>query len=122
MTVALSTLSSALMASMTCRDPAPPTITNSSRLASSIAAITPTPWSSSWFHSASMCGAACNRFAAAASPTRCPTAVLRQRQGVDTGDLGHDGIGVVADLLADVPVSYTHLRAHETRHDLVCRL
>src|SRR5450756_3025508 len=22
----------------------------------------------------------------------------------------------------DVPVSYTHLRAHETRHDLVCRL
>ena len=21
-----------------------------------------------------------------------------------------------------VPVSYTHLRAHETRHDLVCRL
>src|SRR5450756_1987474 len=25
-------------------------------------------------------------------------------------------------LLADEPVSYTHLRAHETRHDLVCRL
>ena len=23
---------------------------------------------------------------------------------------------------AGVPVSYTHLRAHETRHDLVCRL
>src|SRR5450756_3027919 len=22
----------------------------------------------------------------------------------------------------DTPVSYTHLRAHETRHDLVCRL
>src|SRR5450756_951246 len=22
----------------------------------------------------------------------------------------------------EVPVSYTHLRAHETRHDLVCRL
>src|SRR5665648_1189120 len=22
----------------------------------------------------------------------------------------------------DAPVSYTHLRAHETRHDLVCRL
>jgi hypothetical protein len=21
-----------------------------------------------------------------------------------------------------IPVSYTHLRAHETRHDLVCRL
>src|SRR5450756_1517926 len=25
-------------------------------------------------------------------------------------------------LLAGNPVSYTHLRAHETRHDLVCRL
>ena len=25
-------------------------------------------------------------------------------------------------LLAELPVSYTHLRAHETRHDLVCRL
>src|SRR5659263_719517 len=24
--------------------------------------------------------------------------------------------------LATLPVSYTHLRAHETRHDLVCRL
>src|SRR5450756_2971516 len=25
-------------------------------------------------------------------------------------------------LVLVVPVSYTHLRAHETRHDLVCRL
>src|SRR5665648_674624 len=25
-------------------------------------------------------------------------------------------------LVGDDPVSYTHLRAHETRHDLVCRL
>ena len=25
-------------------------------------------------------------------------------------------------LLSVLPVSYTHLRAHETRHDLVCRL
>src|SRR5450756_2111940 len=24
--------------------------------------------------------------------------------------------------LRQIPVSYTHLRAHETRHDLVCRL
>src|SRR5450759_5981979 len=30
-------------------------------------------------------------------------------------------IGLVPGRLAD-PVSYTHLRAHETRHDLVCRL
>src|SRR5665648_1248454 len=28
----------------------------------------------------------------------------------------------VAQLDTDEPVSYTHLRAHETRHDLVCRL
>ena len=27
-----------------------------------------------------------------------------------------------ADKNQTVPVSYTHLRAHETRHDLVCRL
>src|SRR5450759_588465 len=27
-----------------------------------------------------------------------------------------------AGLIASAPVSYTHLRAHETRHDLVCRL
>src|SRR5450756_1352456 len=25
-------------------------------------------------------------------------------------------------MIRDLPVSYTHLRAHETRHDLVCRL
>src|SRR5450756_1367582 len=28
----------------------------------------------------------------------------------------------VHELSTEVPVSYTHLRAHETRHDLVCRL
>src|SRR5664280_3638180 len=33
--------------------------------------------------------------------------------------LGPDGVGVVVLL---VPVSYTHLRAHETVLDLVCRL
>src|SRR5450756_1209384 len=41
-----------------------------------------------------------------------------------------DGPGAVVDLAGDLPdrlgigrwpVSYTHLRAHETRHDLVCR-
>src|SRR5450756_766888 len=34
------------------------------------------------------------------------------------------GKGALGALLARnaVPVSYTHLRAHETRHDLVCRL
>src|SRR5450756_2158871 len=34
-------------------------------------------------------------------PRRCPTRVWHRRI---------------------IPVSYTHLRAHETRHDLVCRL
>ena len=28
----------------------------------------------------------------------------------------------IKSILTDEPVSYTHLRAHETRHDLVCRL
>src|SRR5450759_5753024 len=30
--------------------------------------------------------------------------------------------GINASRLIAYPVSYTHLRAHETRHDLVCRL
>src|SRR5450756_1852443 len=38
--------------------------------------------------------------------------------------LDHDGHGVGRVVhqgeQLDVPVSYTHLRAHETRHDLVC--
>src|SRR5450756_1609300 len=48
------------------------------------------------------------------------------------GWVGGDGLrveGVVSlpgehgrDAWAPRPVSYTHLRAHETRHDLVCRL
>ena len=35
-----------------------------------------------------------------------------------------DGLNVIGknDSIALIPVSYTHLRAHETRHDLVCRL
>src|SRR5450756_1652138 len=30
--------------------------------------------------------------------------------------------GVILSITLLTPVSYTHLRAHETRHDLVCRL
>src|SRR5450756_2699416 len=33
--------------------------------------------------------------------------------------LGGDGLD---ERDGSIPVSYTHLRAHETRHDLVCRL
>ena len=38
---------------------------------------------------------------------------------------GRDGLSLLRKLRGEhnpVPVSYTHLRAHETRHDLVCRL
>src|SRR5450759_3290310 len=39
------------------------------------------------------------------------------------GMLYNKGEGVPRDfVLAYMSVSYTHLRAHETRHDLVCRL
>src|SRR5450756_1989024 len=36
----------------------------------------------------------------------------------------HDGdnLNTLVRLTQQFPVSYTHLRAHETRHDLVCRL
>src|SRR5450756_2849822 len=39
-------------------------------------------------------------------------------------DRGADGVGaqLLRDARPSLPVSYTHLRAHETRHDLVCRL
>ena len=33
-----------------------------------------------------------------------------------------DGLRGTDEVEVPVPVSYTHLRAHETRHDLVCRL
>ena len=36
--------------------------------------------------------------------------------------LGADFMDAYEDPLIHRPVSYTHLRAHETRHDLVCRL
>ena len=54
--------------SITFLEPAPPTMMNSSRPASSIAAITPTPWSSSWFQSASIFVAAWSRLAVTAWP------------------------------------------------------
>src|SRR5882757_8786596 len=61
------------MARIALLDPAPPTMKNSLRPACWIAASTPMPWSSSWFHSASSRGAACSRFAA----TRCPPAAVK---------------------------------------------
>src|SRR5450756_2203592 len=48
--------------------------------------------------------------------------VAGERTGLD-GEIAHERRGVQAapDVVLP-PVSYTHLRAHETRHDLVCRL
>src|SRR5450756_1766883 len=37
-------------------------------------------------------------------------------------EYGGAGLGVLDGCLITEAVSYTHLRAHETRHDLVCRL
>src|SRR5450756_2724427 len=34
----------------------------------------------------------------------------------------HDQVEVLRRMAEPGPVSYTHLRAHETRHDIVCRL
>src|SRR5450756_3089183 len=47
-------------------------------------------------------------------PAGTPVYVSLQHEGLHRVASGHP-----ADV---VPVSYTHLRAHETRHDLVCRL
>src|SRR5450759_5551652 len=41
--------------------------------------------------------------------------------GLTLGALGGGGSILTVPALV-YPVSYTHLRAHETRHDLVCRL
>ncbi len=53
---------------MALQEPAPPMKVNSSRLALSNAALTPTPWSSSWFQMTSILGAAWSRLDAAFSP------------------------------------------------------
>ena len=39
-----------------------------------------------------------------------------------SGDFSYERIKLNLPLSAPIPVSYTHLRAHETREDLVCRL
>ena len=57
---------------------------------------------------------------------------IRDRLGEDRGPIGEDGlkaalhveavIGIADGGIKFGPVSYTHLRAHETVLDLVCRL
>src|SRR5450756_2468447 len=48
-------------------------------------------------------------------PRRCSTSTTRARTA-------SGGPTPTVTGSASKPVSYTHLRAHETRHDLVCRL
>ena len=51
---------------------------------------------------------------------------LPARKHISTGrgnkQYAHTGNNGINQAVEEIPVSYTHLRAHETRHDLVCRL
>src|SRR5665648_1098649 len=63
-----------------------------------------------------------------------PLLADKLKNAVSVGDWQKPSVEKIAELKPDVvfgyasyldnaePVSYTHLRAHETRHDLVCRL
>src|SRR5450759_2630857 len=62
---------------------------------------------------------------------QCLTEAETRKPDLIVLDLGlpdMDGVDVIKELRTwsfvpvIIPVSYTHLRAHETRHDLVCRL
>ena len=56
---------------------------------------------------------------------KLPRLVLELRHIQAVGDLGQIDGGFRAELVLEIgvdPVSYTHLRAHETVLDLVCRL
>src|SRR5450756_2908100 len=52
----------------------------------------------------------------------CADRCTRGGVEVEDDDRGAAGAGVHDPLTGIPSVSYTHLRAHETRHDLVCRL
>src|SRR5665648_915260 len=47
---------------------------------------------------------------------------IRAEKPSELDDAIREMIAVKRPVIFDCPVSYTHLRAHETRHDLVCRL
>src|SRR5450756_75143 len=51
----------------------------------------------------------------------CNNDLENERDGVDAGIRQRCDVRLSLSV-RDTPVSYTHLRAHETRHDLVCRL
>src|SRR5665648_651173 len=50
--------------------------------------------------------------------------LLTDQDGLYTADpRTHSDARLISEIsTAEIPVSYTHLRAHETRHELVCRL
>ena len=50
-----------------------------------------------------------------------PTRACIRRVDLDEMDVDRRGVGACLQLVLQ-PVSYTHLRAHETVLDLVCRL
>src|SRR5450759_5815115 len=63
------------------------------------------------------------RTGAASEPTQGRRAACRRGRRVRRDGLAGVRWGPFAGRRRwHVPVSYTHLRAHETRHDLVCRL
>ncbi len=51
-----------------------------------------------------------------------PEAVVELARGFEMRSAPFVEIRVRAQVLGHVPAPYTHLRAHETRHDLACRL
>src|SRR5450759_3893428 len=57
-----------------------------------------------------------------ATVKRVDTAKAREMPGVRAVLTDADPETQIGWFSAPGPVSYTHLRAHETRHDLVCRL
>src|SRR5450756_3067918 len=59
---------------------------------------------------------------AIAQPPYLPVFDLTQGAAAIRAAAGELSLDNFRLLVSDNPVSYTHLRAHETRHDLVCRL
>ena len=52
-----------------------------------------------------------------------PVGVVGTIKSIEEGDYNiTETVAVIETANGTEPVSYTHLRAHETRHDLVCRL
>src|SRR5450756_2430676 len=89
------------------------------------AVVTQTCWSSPCSSSAIVFMAVPTTFwsrAAKNMPDISPRRIVVIWRGVSSSDERCAGVAVVVICPLGGAVSYTHLRAHETRHDLVCRL